>query len=73
MFVATELLNPNQLDVLLTMNVLLGRLAETDNASTHASLTSLAVHQQFAQCETTSQLALVLQDSKEIHIVNVTR
>ena len=61
------------MDVLLTMNVLLVRLVGTDNVSTLASLTSLAVHQQFAQCEITSQHALVHQDLREIHIVNVTR
>ena len=53
------------------MNVLLVRLVGTDNVSTLASLTNLVVHQQFVQSEATSQLALVRQDLKETHIVNV--
>ena len=73
MFVATELLNPNQLDVLLTMNVLLGRLVETDNVLTLALSTNLVAHRQYVQSEITSQLALVPQALKETHIVNVTK
>ena len=73
MFVVIELLNPNLLVVLQTLNALLAKLAEIDNVSIRASLTNLVVRLQFAQYAVTSQRALVLLDLKEIHIANVPR
>ena len=73
MFVVIELLNPNLLDVLLTLNVHPAKLVEIGNVSILVSLTNLAVHLQFALCEVTNQLAHVHLDLKEIHIDNVPR
>ena len=73
MFVVIELLNPNRLDVLLTLNVPLAKLVEIDNVSILVSLTNHAVHLQFARCAVTNQLAHVHLDLKEIHIDNVPR